>query len=91
MVRLHRLLRLSRIAAKSGWKDGVFELLRNEASLTATDRNGLNARQHAERNKKTSVVDMIDEWLREDDDAPQDTFATQRKREDIEASKVSGS
>lgn len=76
------------MACSMGWTDGAWELIRNEASLTATDEKGLTARAIAEKCKKKEVVEMIDEYLRPDDEPVQETYAMKQKRDDIEATKA---
>jgi len=76
------------LACQLGWTDGAWELLRNEAALDAKDDNGLTPRQIAEKFKKRELVEMIDDWLRPDDEPVEETYAMKKKREDIEASKA---
>lgn len=76
------------MACQLGWKEGVWELLRNEASLTATSEGGLTAREIAVKCKKREIVEMIDDWLRPDDEPVEETYVMQQKREDIESSKA---
>jgi hypothetical protein len=76
------------MACKIGWTEGVWELIRSEASLTATDAKGMTARMYAEKAKKTEVVQMIDDWLRPDDEPAEETYASAKKKADIEATKA---
>eukprot|EP00038_Savillea_parva_P008501 m.177366 g.177366 ORF g.177366 m.177366 type:complete len:469 (+) comp14332_c0_seq1:2-1408(+) len=76
------------MACSIGWTEGVWELLRFDASLTATDNKGMTARQIAEKQKKHEVVAMIDDFLRPDDEPVVETYAMQQKRQDIEATRA---
>jgi hypothetical protein len=50
------------VAASLGWKEGCWELLRNDASLTAVDDKGHNAIQIAKDLKRKAVTLLFDEW-----------------------------
>lgn len=75
------------LASKLNWKDGVFELVRTDASLTAKCNEGLTAIEHAKKAGAKSVIKFYEEYLKEDDDEQEESQASQRKRLDIERTK----
>jgi hypothetical protein len=74
------------IAAGGGWKDGCWELLRNDANIDAKDDRGMTALQHAETNKRKEVVAFFKDWVKPDEEVVE-SQATRLKRETMEAMK----
>jgi len=67
-------------AAANGWKDGCFELIRNDASLTAKCQQGKTAIDYAKLNKRKAVIQLFEDFLKEDEEVVE-TQAMKLQRE----------
>jgi len=76
------------VAANLGWKEGCWELLRNDASLTAVDDKGRTAIVIAKEMKRKAVTLLFDEWTAEESGEVKETTAMRLKREEMAHTKA---